>query len=385
MPQSTSQHLTTDGVIEAPDVYWEANMTQHSIGQTTDDHLNDGSDRRRFQGLADYFGQNNWFQFSLNYPSKMVQITIVCYDTLHPTLAPSIAPTTPAPTLAPTEICASVKVTTSGTGAVTTYNGIYNRQSSTINGYDWWVARNDVGATEGTVNATIYFSTSHNRWVIEAPDIYWEANMTQHSVGQATDEHLNDGSDRRRFQGLSDYFGQNNWFQFSMNYVSTMITITIECFDTLHPTLAPSLAPTTPAPTLAPTELCQSIKITMSSANDGVTTYNGVYNRQGTQINGQDWFVARNDVGATEVTSNATLYFSTSHNRWVIEAPDVYWEASIANRGAPCAPTKNGVDIIADAEWDMYDPKPTCNKQFSLANCIRRIWRGCPSPACRSG
>ena len=41
-----------------------------------------------------------------------------------------------------------------------------------INGYDWWVARNDVGSTEATVNATIYFSTSHNRWVIEAPDVY---------------------------------------------------------------------------------------------------------------------------------------------------------------------------------------------------------------------
>ena len=79
-----------------------------------------------------------------------------------------------------------VLVSSSG---VETYNGIYNRQSSTINGNDWWVARNDVGDTEMSTNATIYFSTSHNRWVIEAPDVYWEANMTMHSFahGDAAD------------------------------------------------------------------------------------------------------------------------------------------------------------------------------------------------------
>ena len=208
---------------------------------------------------------------------------------------------------------------------MSTYDGIYNKQASTINGYDWWVARNDVGATEATANATIYFSTSHNRWVIEAPDVYWEANMTQHSIGKATDEHLNDGSDRRRFQGLSDYFGKNNWFQFSLNYPSAMVQVAIVCYDTLHPTLAPSIAPTTPAPTLAPTEICQSVKVTVM---DAVETYNGIYNKQSSTINGYDWWVARNDVGATDATANATIYFSTSHNRWVIEAPDVYWEAN---------------------------------------------------------
>ena len=45
------------------------------------------------------------------------------------------------------QICQSIKVTVSGTGSVATYNGVYNKQSSTINGYDWWVARNDVGVT----------------------------------------------------------------------------------------------------------------------------------------------------------------------------------------------------------------------------------------------
>ena len=100
-------------------------------------------------------------------------------------------------------MCTAVTVTVSGTHAVKTYDGVYNKQSTTINGYDWWVARNDVGATDATANATIYLSTSHNRWVIEAPDVYWEANVTHHSIGQVTDTHLNKEDDRRHFQGLN--------------------------------------------------------------------------------------------------------------------------------------------------------------------------------------
>ena len=130
----------------------------------------------------------------------MVDIAIACFDTRHPTLAPSLAPTTPSPTLAPTEICEAITVTVSG--GVTTYNGIYNKQSTTINGYDWWVASNDVGGTESTTNATLYFSTSNDRWILEAPDVYFEANQTQHSIGQGSDDSLNDGDDRRRFQGI---------------------------------------------------------------------------------------------------------------------------------------------------------------------------------------
>ena len=132
----------------------------------------------------------------------MVQIDIICYDTLHPTFAPSVAPTTPAPTLAPTEKCETIVIQVNQihgqATSITTYNGVYNKQSTTINGYDWWVARNDIGGTERSTNATLYFSTSHNRWVLEAPDVYWEANTTQHSIGQGADGHLNDGNDRRR-------------------------------------------------------------------------------------------------------------------------------------------------------------------------------------------
>ena len=67
---------------------------------------------------------------------------------------------------------------------------------------------------------------------------------------------INNENDRRQFQGLNAYFGQQEWFQFSMNFKSSMVTITLSCFDTGHPTFAPSIAPTTPAPTLAPTEMC---------------------------------------------------------------------------------------------------------------------------------
>ena len=66
-------------------------------------------------------------------------------------------------------MCTAIEITISG-GGVQTYNGIYNRQSTTINGYDWWMARNDVGEIDANTGATMYFSTSHNRWIIEATD-----------------------------------------------------------------------------------------------------------------------------------------------------------------------------------------------------------------------
>ena len=89
------------------------------------------------------------------------------------------------------------------------------------------MSRNDVGATDATANATIYFSTSHNRWVIEGPDVYWEANVTHHSIGQVDDAHLNKENDRRRFQALDAYFGDNDWFQFSLNYLKVAIEVMV--------------------------------------------------------------------------------------------------------------------------------------------------------------
>ena len=115
------------------------------------------------------------------------------------------------------------------------YNGVYIKQTSTINGYDWFIARNDVGTTDASSNTTLYFSTSHNRWVIEAPDIYWEANITAHSLGQANDASLNMNDDRRRIPHLFDiYFGTTQWFQFSTIAVRKHFNFEGNCLSELR-------------------------------------------------------------------------------------------------------------------------------------------------------
>ena len=56
-------------------------------------------------------------------------------------------------------------------GAVRNYNGVYRKQDSSINGRSWWVARNDIptqNSKPADESATIYFSASHSRWVLEA-------------------------------------------------------------------------------------------------------------------------------------------------------------------------------------------------------------------------
>ena len=145
---------------------------------------------------------------------------------MHPTLSPSIAPTTPAPTLAPTEICEAILAQV-GAGGAQMYNGLYNKATGTINGMDWYVARDDVGGTAADTQTTLYYSTSHERWVIEAPDVYWEANQTQHSFGVEGTDYLNAGNDKRMPAGIQDYFGKNEqmWFQFSLDHGSTTVGI----------------------------------------------------------------------------------------------------------------------------------------------------------------
>ena len=92
--------------------------------------------------------------------------------------------------------------------AITHYNGVYTKQLSKINGLNWWVARDDVGATAQATNTTLYYSTSHNRWILEAPDVYWEANQTSHSFTHDNPHrdlnNLNEANDQRRFQGLDE-------------------------------------------------------------------------------------------------------------------------------------------------------------------------------------
>ena len=74
-----------------------------------------------------------------------------------------------------------------------------------------------------------------------------------------------------------------------------MVTVAITCCDTRHPTMAPSEAPSesegpteepTHFPTIAPTEQCTSLKMDVQNSHNGITTYNGIFNKQLTTING---------------------------------------------------------------------------------------------------
>ena len=65
---------------------------------------------------------------------------------LAPTSRPSADPSeepTQQPTVAPTELCTALTLTvaTAGVAAVTTYNGIYMKQTTLVNSKDWWKQR----------------------------------------------------------------------------------------------------------------------------------------------------------------------------------------------------------------------------------------------------
>ena len=75
----------------------------------------------------------------------------------------------------------------------------------------------------------------------------------------------------------------------------------MSCFDTELPTQQPTQQPTeqpTQQPTLAPTELCTALELTVQDgsgdgATTAVTTYNGIYMKQTTLVNGRDWWKQR--------------------------------------------------------------------------------------------
>ena len=49
------------------------------------------------------------------------------------------------------------------------YDGVYNRQTGTINGFDWWQARNDVGAMgETQIKIFYHIGIHHSLWKLEA-------------------------------------------------------------------------------------------------------------------------------------------------------------------------------------------------------------------------
>ena len=77
---------------------------------------------------------------------------------------------------------------------MTKYNGIYMKQKSLVNNMDWWKQRytDTTHLSHENVGASIYWSAIGERWVIEAPDVTWEAPGTPY----------NDLDDDRHFPGL---------------------------------------------------------------------------------------------------------------------------------------------------------------------------------------
>ena len=130
--------------------------------------------------------------------------------------------------------------------AVTKYNGTYRRQGNLISGQSWWKH----GTKDGDTGTIIYWSESHDRWVVEAPDVIWESS-------EATP---NSGNDERRFSGLQNYFGgqPSYWTQLSVSEeMNGRVEIGFECYDTGFPTQQPTDQPSQ-QPTDQPTQQPQS-------------------------------------------------------------------------------------------------------------------------------
>ena len=147
---------------------------------------------RHFPGLQVYFGDNShyWTQYLDDNNAKgeeqgQVMVTIVCHDTHFPTQQPTENPTeepteqpTQQPTLAPTELCTALKVTmvdppeSENAIAMSFYNGIYTKQSSLVNGRDWWRSRSDQPHPYDDTNSTIYWNSNDEKWVIESPEVW---------------------------------------------------------------------------------------------------------------------------------------------------------------------------------------------------------------------
>ena len=65
------------------------------------------------------------------------------------------------------EICESITLV--GTGVQ--YDGIYNRQPSLINGFDWWQGRDDIAGVGQNLRVKLYYYKGMNgrRWRLEGP------------------------------------------------------------------------------------------------------------------------------------------------------------------------------------------------------------------------
>ena len=127
---------------------------------------------------------------------------------------------------------------------MTRYNGIYDKQTTEVNGREWWRARGDANADTG---ASLYWSDVKNRWTLEAPDTRWEAVETRQE------------EDYRIPRGVQEYFGLGTWTQLASDPSdeSGHVAVTVSCVDTAHPTFDPTEQPSedpSQQPTEVPTE-----------------------------------------------------------------------------------------------------------------------------------
>ena len=131
-------------------------------------------------------------------------------------------------------------------------------ENTVVNRNDWWRIRIDHPVTGTPENyedtgATLYWSDSAERWILEAPDVNWEAD----------DAWFNTLDDDRLPPGIQNHFGDKDtiWEQFSLvEEQNGPVKVKIVCRDSKHPTQQPTQQPTdqptqqmTPKPTEQPT------------------------------------------------------------------------------------------------------------------------------------
>ena len=147
-----------------------------------------------------------------------------------------------------------------------------------VNSHDWWQSRNDVNTG---VTVSLFFDKDH--WKLEANS---GASTAYHAPVVET-------ADRRPFHAAWTEIGQEIG---TVSGITENVAVIVTCTDTAVPTASPSQIPTeepTEQPTFGPTQICGQINIT------GTKSFDGFYKKQEGQINGNDFWKARNDVGGT--------------------------------------------------------------------------------------
>ena len=76
--------------------------------------------------------------------------------------------------------------------------------------------------------ATLYFSSAHDRWVLEAPDVHFE---------------MTDASGDNRPSDAAFFSSDAEWTQLQLGQ-SMHVRMRVVCFDTSHPTQQPTDQPT---------------------------------------------------------------------------------------------------------------------------------------------